>query len=246
MSAPSWSDLETLFHEALGCAPADRAAFLAERCAGRPNLQAEVDALLRAHDNAPDDLDATRVTPHPQLQPGTRLGPYEVVAALGAGGMGEVYRARDTKLGRDVAIKILPDALHAATPSAWRGSSARRKTWRRSIIRTSARSTASKKSDGVRALVLELVEGADAGRARLRAGPAPRRPTRSAIARQIAEALEAAHEQGHHPPRPEARQHQDHAGRHRQGAGLRPGEGDVRQTDRRRIVPQSPTMTTPA
>ena len=45
------------------------------------------------------------------LQPGCRLGPYEVLAALGAGGMGEVYRARDTKLGRDVAIKVLPDAF---------------------------------------------------------------------------------------------------------------------------------------
>ncbi len=42
------------------------------------------------------------------LSPGTRLGPYEVVEAIGAGGMGEVYRARDTKLGRDVAIKVLP------------------------------------------------------------------------------------------------------------------------------------------
>ena len=43
------------------------------------------------------------------LSPGTRLGPYEVVAAIGAGGMGEVYRARDTKLGRDVALKQLPE-----------------------------------------------------------------------------------------------------------------------------------------
>jgi serine/threonine protein kinase len=46
-----------------------------------------------------------------QVQPGTRLGPYEVVAQIGAGGMGEVYRARDTRLGRDVAIKVLPVSL---------------------------------------------------------------------------------------------------------------------------------------
>ena len=45
------------------------------------------------------------------LSPGTKLGPYEIVAAIGAGGMGEVYRAKDTRLGRDVAIKVLPEAL---------------------------------------------------------------------------------------------------------------------------------------
>jgi serine/threonine protein kinase len=45
------------------------------------------------------------------FQPGTRLGPYEILSALGAGGMGEVYRARDTKLNRDVALKILPDLV---------------------------------------------------------------------------------------------------------------------------------------
>jgi len=59
------------------------------------------------------------------LAPGTRLGPYEIVAPLGAGGMGEVWRARDPRLSRDVAIKALPEAF-AQDPSGWRASNARR------------------------------------------------------------------------------------------------------------------------
>ena len=59
------------------------------------------------------------------IAPGSRLGPYEIIAPLGEGGMGEVYRATDTRLKREVAIKVLPEAF-AATPSAWRASSARR------------------------------------------------------------------------------------------------------------------------
>ena len=61
------------------------------------------------------------------LAPGTGIGPYEILAAAGAGGMGEVYRARDTKLDRDVALKILPDAF-APIPSGWRASRAKRKS----------------------------------------------------------------------------------------------------------------------
>ena len=64
------------------------------------------------------------------LAPGTRLGPYEVTAQIGVGGMGEVYRARDTKLGREVAIKVLP-AEFATIANASRASCARRRSWRR-------------------------------------------------------------------------------------------------------------------
>jgi serine/threonine protein kinase len=62
------------------------------------------------------------------LSPGSRIGVYDVGGLIGAGGMGEVYRARDTRLGRDVAIKVLPDRV-SADPGASRASSARRGRW---------------------------------------------------------------------------------------------------------------------
>src|SRR5262245_17127207 len=131
-----------------------------------------------------------------QLAAGSRLGVYEIVAPLGAGGMGEVYRARDTKLSRSVAIKILPDAF-AADPE-------RLARFEREAKMLAAlnhpRITAlhgMEEAGGRHFLVMELVEGetlADAlsseGAGRLDVDDA------LAIARQIAEALEAAHEQG--------------------------------------------------
>ena len=90
------------------------------------------------------------------LTPGTRLGPYEVVALIGRGGMGEVYRARDTKLGRDVALKILPDAfMHDPERLA--------RFQREAQVLASlnhpniAAIYGLEEADGIRALVLELV-----------------------------------------------------------------------------------------
>src|SRR5713101_6263384 len=127
------------------------------------------------------------------LSAGTRLGPYEIVTPLGAGGMGEVYRARDTKLNRDVALKILPDTF-ATDPE------------RLARFQREAQVLASlnhphigaiygfEESNGIRALVLELVEGPTlADRIAQEAIPLDEAVP---IARQIAEALEAAHEHG--------------------------------------------------
>jgi TolB-like protein/Flp pilus assembly protein TadD/predicted Ser/Thr protein kinase len=126
VSAPSWADLEAIFHEALARAPADRAAFLAERCAGRPELRAEVDALLRAHEAAASAeglMDAPALGEPPssihtnQRRPlaGQQLGSYRILSLLGAGGMGEVYRALDSKFNRPVAIKFLSEDLADTT-----------------------------------------------------------------------------------------------------------------------------------
>src|SRR5436190_895618 len=124
---------------------------------------------------------------------GTRLGSYEVIAAIGAGGMGEVYRARDTKLGRDVALKILP-ATFAADPD------------RLARFHREAQVLASlnhphigaiygfEDSGETHALVLEFVDGPTLAD-RIAQGAIPIDEALT-IAMQIAEALEAAHEQG--------------------------------------------------
>src|SRR5919204_2843904 len=124
---------------------------------------------------------------------GTRLGPYEIVAPLGAGGMGEVYRARDTKLNRDVALKILPE-LFASDPDRI----ARFQREAQLLASLNHPNIAAiygfEDSGDVRALVLELVDGPTLAD-RLAAGPLPMAEALAA-ARDVASALEAAHEKG--------------------------------------------------
>jgi serine/threonine protein kinase len=136
--------------------------------------------------------EVTAFEPMP-LTNGTHLGPYEIVAPLGAGGMGEVYRARDTKLNREVALKVLPEVF-AADPE------------RITRFQREAQLLASlnhpniagiyglEESNGIRALVLELIEGPTL-QDRLGKGPIPLDQALP-IAKQIAEALENAHEKG--------------------------------------------------
>ena len=127
------------------------------------------------------------------LTAGAHLGPYEILGALGAGGMGEVYRARDTKLNRDVAIKVLPEAF---TTDPDRLARFKREAHVLAALNhpNIAAIYGFEESDGVRALVLEFVNGPTLAD-RIAHG---RLPIDEAlpIARQIAKALEAAHEQG--------------------------------------------------
>ncbi len=125
--------------------------------------------------------------------PGTRLGVYEITAPIGEGGMGQVFRARDTKLDRDVAIKILPDAFAHEVDRL-----ARFQREAKTLASLNHPNIAAiygvEESGGITALVMELVEGKDLSR--LIAHGAIPIDEAVPIAKQIAEALEAAHEQG--------------------------------------------------
>src|SRR6266851_7123487 len=127
------------------------------------------------------------------LKPGTILGQYEIRSPIGAGGMGEVYRARDTRLDRDVAVKILPEGFAADAERV-----ARFQREAKVLASLSHPNIAIihglEHADGAYALVMELVEGDDLAQ-RIARGPIPLADALP-ISRQIADALEAAHEQG--------------------------------------------------
>jgi eukaryotic-like serine/threonine-protein kinase len=127
------------------------------------------------------------------LPTGSRLGPYEILGPLGAGGMGEVYRARDTNLSRDVAIKVLPENF-AADPDRLARFQREARTLATLNHTNIAQIFGLETSDQVRALAMELVEGEELS-VRLARGALPLDEALP-IARQIAQALEAAHDRG--------------------------------------------------
>jgi serine/threonine-protein kinase len=179
-----WQQIESLFQEALQRDPAERDAYVREACNGDSGLQCEVSSLLANHHEAIDFepwaavAAAQLIAGRASLEAGQRLGPYEILAPIGAGGMGEVYKARDTRLKRDVAIKICAAQF-----------SERFEREARVIASLNHPNICQLYDVGPNFLVMELVEGENLS------VPLPVE-TALHYARQIAEALEAAHEKG--------------------------------------------------
>ena len=174
--------------------PADeRARFVEQACGSGTALREEIESLLAHQSDAKDYLEESPAAPPLRLDPGTRLGAYEIVGAVGKGGMGEVYRARDTKLDRDVAVKVLLEEFASDHERLARFE--REAKLLASLDHPNIASIHGlEESAGTRFIVMELVEGESLAE-RLKRG---RIDVEEALrlARQIAEALDAAHEQG--------------------------------------------------
>ena len=197
-TAERWEQVKRLFTAALEQSPPARSTFLAASCKDDSGLRGEVDALLAAHENAGSFLKSITPPGKPQTSEamgrfidGSRIGPYEIVGFLGAGGMGQVYRARDARLGREVAIKVLPAGVleESAVRRFEVEARAAGSLNHPNIIAVYDVGT----HDGIPYLVCELVEGQTL---RERLDKPLAMSTAIDLALQFAQGLSAAHDRG--------------------------------------------------
>lgn len=187
MDPERWRKIEQLYHLALEQEPAQRNRFLAEACQGDAELRGEVESLLAQSGSTELLADQTAwaeasAATSTVLTPGARLGPYQILGPLGEGGMGKVYRGLDTRLGRAVAIKISAEQF-----------SKRFEHEARAISALNHPHICTLYDVGPNYMVTELVEG-ETLRDYLKKPPSKERTLE--IARQVLEALRAAHDAG--------------------------------------------------
>jgi Tol biopolymer transport system component len=201
MTPERWRDVERIYQGALDLEATSRAAFIDQACAGDPELRQDVLSLLAAHQPGDRFFESGALAAAargladdmPALARGQRLGAYELVERLGAGGMGEVWRATEPALQRDVAIKILPPVF-AGDPDRLRRFEQEARAAAMLAHPNILAVYATGNERGAPYLVTELLEGATI-RERLRDGPIPE-GTAVEYAVEIAHGLAAAHDKG--------------------------------------------------
>ena len=202
MTSERWKQIDELFHATLECAPEERAGFLSKACRGDDDLRNEVESLLRAHEQDATFLDIPAYELAADfltdalggLLPGQQIGPYKILAALATGGMGEVYLAQDSRLGRKVALKLLPPDFARDQHRVRRFAQEARAASALSHPNVCVIHEVGKTSDGRHFIAMEYIDGITL-RERIAHGPLSLNST-LAMAEQIAAALSAAHTAG--------------------------------------------------
>jgi len=201
MKPERWQKVDEIFHAALRCQPEERKAFIDKACQGDEELRRELESLLAQEsaanafieEPAMDIMAKELADDQREAFIGRNIGQYKIISLLGAGGMGEVYRAEDRDLKRQVAVKVLASCF-----ADDRERMARFEREAHLLASLNHPNIAAiyglQESDGVRALIMELVEGATLAD-RIAVGPIPLEEALP-IALQIAEALEYSHEKG--------------------------------------------------
>src|SRR2546421_12911904 len=119
MTPKRWQKVKEIFQSALDLAPGKRSAFLSEACGADESLREEVESLIASHEKeggfsespAYEAVAQLIVNEKAELKPGQQIGSYEIISFISRGGMGEVYLAQDRRLGRKVALKLLPSSV---------------------------------------------------------------------------------------------------------------------------------------